>query len=83
MAKTKVVLHNAAFAELRTLPAVQADVRRRADEVAAAAGAGYSAFTNRERKTRAGATVMPTTADAIRSEARDHKLLSALDAGRG
>lgn len=83
MAKTKVVLHNAAFAQLRRLPAVQAEVKKRADQVAESAGPGYSVFTNHERTTRVGVTVMPTTAEAVRSEAQDHNLLTALGAGRG
>ena len=83
MAKTKVVLHNAAFAQLRRLPAVQAEVKRRAEQVAEAAGDGYEVLVNEERTARFGVTVLPSTSAAKRREARDHPLLGALGAGRG
>jgi len=83
MAKTRVVLNHAGFQALLTSAEVEADVMRRAEKVAAAAGDGYEVLPNDRRRGRAGATVAASSAEAKRDEARDHKLLGALDAGRG
>lgn len=79
----KVALNHAAFRELMNSPEVRDDLKRRAEKVADAAGDGYEVLMNERRRGRAGVTVAPGTSAARRVEARDHKLLSALDAGRG
>lgn len=60
---------------------VQADLKERADRIAAAAGPGFEAEVKVGR-TRAMASVTATTADAQRAEANDRALTRALDAGR-
>lgn len=79
----KVKLNHSAFRELMNSPEVAADLKERAERVARAAGDGYEVLVNEQRRGRAGVTVAPGTSAAKRREARDHKLLSALDAGRG
>lgn len=81
MAKTRVVLNHAGFRELLTSAKVEADLRSRAERVASAAGEGYEVLHNASRRERAGFTVLPTTPEAIRSEAKNHNLLAALGAG--
>ena len=59
---------------------VQADLLRRGNSIAAAAGPGHSVdmtFTD-----RAAVFIRTDTFEAIRSEASDRTLTSALDAGR-
>jgi hypothetical protein len=71
-------------AQLRALlrsPEVMAELKRRGDAIAAAAGPGHSVEewvgVNRDR-----VTVATATPRAMAREARDHTLLAALDAGR-
>ena len=77
----KVKLSNKAFRELRTSPAVRAEIMRRAEAVAAAAGDGFQAVESAPRN-RARAAVVPVTVEAARKNARENTLLHALDAGR-
>ena len=63
---------------------VQADLKRRAEAIAAAAGgpeAGFEVGTN-VGPNRARASVVTTTIEAMRAEAEDRTLTRALDAGR-
>jgi tRNA A37 threonylcarbamoyltransferase TsaD len=62
--------------------AVQADLKRRADRIAAAAGPGMVASVQPGRN-RARASVITATQRAREAEARDRALTRALDAGRG
>lgn len=71
--------------ELRKLlqsPAVMAELKRRGDKIAAAAGPGFEVeeYVGRQR---ARVTVRTATWRARGREARDHILIRALDAGRG
>ncbi|MGV3564156.1 MAG: hypothetical protein ACO1ON_12840 [Nocardioides sp.] len=72
----------AAFDAIRKSPEVQADLKARADRIAAAAGEGHEVDV-RIGAHRARASVRTATFDARRSEATDKTLTSALDAGRG
>lgn len=83
MTRTRIKLNHAGFHELLTSPEVQADLSARAARIAAAAGPGYEVTWDKPGKNRARASVQPTTPRAIRREARDHRLLGAMDAGRG
>lgn len=59
----------------------QADMLRRATAIAAAAGPGMEANSN-VGPTRARASVVTTTAEAMRAEATSRRLTSSIDAGR-
>jgi len=82
MAKEVELDHRAIDAFLKS-PQVAADLKRRADAIASAAGGapGYVAesFIG---KSRARASVRTATAKAARAEAKNHGLITALDAGR-
>ena len=69
------------IAELLKSPAVQQDLRRRADRIAAAAGPGMEASVQVGR-TRARGSVITATKQARDNEARNRALSRALDAGR-
>lgn len=75
---TRVVLHNAAFRELRNSSEMQSAVGAAAEKVAKQAGDGYVVLGPTAGKRRARATVVPATIDAVLREARDHPLLAAL-----
>lgn len=77
----RIVYNLAAFRELRTAPAVQADITRRAEAVAAAAGEGYEAKQMTQSKTRARAIVYPDTYAAAVDNSENQTLLRALQAG--
>lgn len=80
--KTRIKFNVKGFRELRTSPAVQADIRRRAERVAAAAGEGVEVLPVRTPRNRARALVGPVTSEAARRTARDNSLIRALQAGR-
>jgi hypothetical protein len=61
---------------------VRADLHRRAAAIAAAAGEGMEA-DSRIGANRARASVYTATPEAMRAEAEDRALTSAIDAGRG
>lgn len=67
--------------ELRRLPAVEADLRRRAERIAAAAGPGMEVSSDRGVN-RARASVVTATFAAMRREATSRALSRAIDAGR-
>lgn len=85
MAGTKVKLNLPGFKALRTSSEARAEIERRAQAVAAAAGPGYVVMPIQEPRNRAIAmvTTEPGNFAARAREARDHRLLGALDAGRG
>ncbi len=75
----------AGFRELRTDPKVMADLNRRAEAVAAAAGDGFEAEPAYRTggRVRGRAAVVSITNQAAAAEARNHVLLKALDAAGG
>lgn len=81
MAKAKIVVNRQAVAHLLK-QAIASDITGRAQRVAAAAGAGYEVET-RVGPNRFRAEVHTTDYRSMVSEAKHHKLLRALDAGRG
>lgn len=82
MARTRIRFRFAAFEELRREPGVVADLQRRTNAVAAAAGAGYLPSVQ-QGDTRARGSVITATSEARLDNARHNTLLRALDAGRG
>jgi len=84
MAKAKIVWKRGVFAQIRTMPAVMDELNRRARRIADAAGPGYETrpATVTGGRVRGRTSVKTATTTARRNEARDHKLLRALDAGK-
>ena len=72
---TRVVHHSKGYAALLKHPAVQADLRRRAEAVAASAGDDFDAQQS-PAHTRARAAVVAPRGDS------DNRMIRALDAGR-
>lgn len=73
-----------AFREIRRLPAVKADLARRAEAIAAACGgedAGYVAATG-EGRTRSRAAVIAAHRGAQVDNAVNNRIVRSLDAGR-
>lgn len=77
----RVELNKRGVAELLKSSEVQADLERRAQAIADAAGPGMEVET-RVGATRARASVVTATAEAMRAEAEDRALTRAIDAGR-
>lgn len=77
----EVVLNKAGVGELLRSDEVRADLQRRAEAIAAAAGEGYEVQVYRGR-TRYRAEVRTGTEVARRDNAEDHSLMRAIDAGR-
>ena len=77
----RIVWNRKAFEALRRSPGVAADLRRRADAIASAAGDGFVAESGQGRS-RARAAVIATTYQARRRSAADNVLVRSLDAGR-
>lgn len=78
-------LHNAGFTALRNSPEVIADLEKRAERIASAAGDGMEtrpAETGRGRHGRARVAVVTATSDARRRQAKDSALTRSVDAGR-
>lgn len=84
MARSKIRLEfkRDAFRELRTSPAVVADVTARAEAVAAAAGDGFEVLPVPSPRNRARALVGTTSYEAMKKNAEENTLLRSLDAGR-
>lgn len=82
MAKTKVVVKPdpKGIGELLRADFVQAELMRRAGNVASAAGPGHDVKNTTTKRARA--TVMTVTDEAMLAEAVDHTLTSAISAGR-
>lgn len=76
-----VKLNNKGFRELRTSAKVQAEIQRRAERVADAAGDGFE-VDNPGTHNRARRTVIPKSAEAGARSADPTVLLRALNAGR-
>ena len=81
MARSRIVFHHAGFDAVRSSPGVQADLHRRAQAIAEAAGDGFE-VNERVGKHRARASVRTETFKARRAEAQDKVLTTAIDAGR-
>ena len=77
----RIVYNTKAFEAMRRSPGVKADLRRRADAIAAACGDGFVAASG-EGKTRSRAAVIAASGRARRVNARDNTMLRNLDAGR-
>ena len=80
MAKVKVVFDYEAFAEVRTMPAVMAELNRIADGIADRAGDGFVAEPAQKTggRVRGRAAVVTATPRAMAVEARDHVLERSL-----
>lgn len=81
MGRVKFDFHYDGFNEVRRDPAVAAEVERRAEAIAGAAGDGYEVRTS-ESKSRARAVVITATPEAMVDQARNHTLERSIDAGR-
>lgn len=81
MANVRIRLTRSGPRQVRQSAGVQADLARRAQAIAAAAGPGMEASA-RQGRTRARASVITTTYEAMRAEARGRRLTSSIDAGR-
>lgn len=78
----RVELNIAGFEELRTSAVVVADLRRRAEAIAAAAGEGFEVDDSPQGARRGRVRVWAATEGARRAEAEDAVLTRAIDAGR-
>lgn len=81
MAKVRIELNHDGVAKLLKSAGVQADLKRRGDAIAEAAGEGMEADAA-IGATRARATVRTATPAAMEREATDRALTRAIDAGR-
>jgi hypothetical protein len=79
---TRLVFNSAGFAALLRSQAVVADLARRGEAIAAAAGPGVGARAS-VGSNRARVVVMTETDEAKQAEAADKTLTSAIGAGRG
>lgn len=75
-------LNRAGVGQLLKSAEVQADLRRRAEAIAAVAGPGHRVEVGSTGR-RARAAVITDTLDAMLDEANDRNLSRAFDAGRG
>lgn len=82
MAKVRIKYNRAAFNQLRTSAAAQADVAARAERIAAACGEGYEAAITENPRRRARAAVIAITPEAKADNARNQTLIRNLEAGR-
>jgi hypothetical protein len=81
MAKTRWKLNSRGVEALLKAPGVQADMHRRASQIAAQAGAGMEA-SSMVGPGRARASVITATRAARNAESSGRALTSAIDAGR-
>ena len=85
--RIKVKLHNKGFAKLRNSPEVLAELDRRAQKIAAAAGEGFEATPAKANHggaaPRGRATVGTTNYESRRKNAKENTLNQALWAGKG
>lgn len=70
------------FQAIRRLPGVAAEINRRAEAIADAAGDGYE-WSAYDGLTRSRAGVVTASFKAIRDNAKNNTLVKSLDAGRG
>lgn len=82
MSLEKIEFNDAAMVALLKSPEVQADLLRRANAIARAAGDGAFDVTESMTPTRARVSVGTADYAARKSEATKRSLTSALDAGR-
>lgn len=78
MAKTRVVLKNKGFRELRTSSAARDLVKAEAQKIADRAGVGFEVLPEQSPRNRAHAVVAPVTAAALRENAKNNTLLHAM-----
>jgi hypothetical protein len=83
MADIRIEINDAAATELLKSSEVRADLMRRANRIAAAAGAGNYDVTPSQTPTRARVSVGTADYAARKAEATNRSLTRALDAGRG
>ena len=69
------------FEQVRRLPAVEKELKKTADAVAADAGSGYESSLS-DGRTRSRASVVTASAEAIRAESKSNSLLRALASRR-
>lgn len=81
--KTTVKLNESGMGAILTSDGVVADLYRRGEAIAAAAGDGFVARVSQRRDRRARVVVLTATPRAMRSEAKHRTLVRSLDAGRG
>lgn len=83
MGKFRLEIQPEGFNEIRKSAAIQAELHRRAEAIAAAAG-GEPDFevVDSPSPTRARVIVLTATPDGMRAEATDRVLTRAFDAGR-
>ena len=81
MAKMRFELNRDGVRALLKSAEVEADVRRRAESVARAAGEGHEVLVTKGRN-RTGADAFTATYEAMRSEVEDRSLSRSIDAGR-
>ncbi len=81
MSKVEVKLDDKGMEELLRSPPVLADLKRRADRIAAVCGFGYKAYAEQGRS-RARASVVAATRGARRDNARKNTLIRNMSAGR-
>ena len=81
MSKAKIKWRLKGFEEIRRLPKTKAELKKRADSIAAQAGEGYEALEG-EGKTRSRASVVTTSMRAINHNRKHNTLLKSLDAGK-
>lgn len=82
MAGQRVQLNRGNVRKLLRSEEVQANLKARADRIAAAAGPGMEAGVT-VGPNRARTSVITATPEAMLAEATDRKLTRAIDAGRG
>lgn len=82
MALERIELNRRNIRALLSSPEVAADLRRRAQQVAAAAGPGHRVEVS-DTGARARAAVITETIPAMIREGRDRNLTRAFDAARG
>lgn len=81
MGAFKLKINNAGVQALLKSPGVRADIQRRCQQIAAAAGDGMEASVEDGPKRVRGSVITATT-DARIAEATNRALTAALDAGR-
>lgn len=81
MAKVRVVLDRRGVRALLRSDGVTDDLKKRAERIAAAAGAGFEADVDVGRN-RSRASVRTTDFRSRHAEARDRRLTKSIDAGR-
>lgn len=78
----RVVHHAKAYRAVLTDPKLVADLRRRAEQIAAASGEGYEAKSEPLPKRRARAAVVTVSAKAKRENSAENTLIRNLSAGK-